>query len=172
MTAPTGELDPVDQADAARQVYERPVNIRTVELAATLEADGRLADVKVLTPSGSGAFDDTAVTAVRRGLRDRPGADPGSRVVVRLRLSAGRAITLPRVVPLREPPQPSTRQPATRGLASTGSMQFDETTGAVTADRPLSNRLNSQVELISVTSAPPAPRAAAQPAGSASPTAR
>jgi TonB family protein len=169
VTEPTGELDPVGQADAARQVYERPVNIRTVELAATIEADGRVSNLSVLTPSGSSAFDDTAIAAVRRGLRDRAGADPGHRVLVRLRLSAGRAITLPRVVPLREPTQQNARQPTPRGLAATGAMQFDETTGAVHATPPLSNRLNAQVELISVTAAPPATAAAksADPKGTA-----
>lgn len=158
---PTGELDPVGQADASRKAYERPVNVRTVELLAVIEADGQLSTIDVLVPSGSSAFDDAAIAAVRRGFRaqwppDRsayPQGPVGSRLNVRLRVSAGRAVSLPRIVPLRERPQHNLRLPS-RGLVATGTAQFDETTGAVNADPPFKNRLSTQIELISVTPAP------------------
>lgn len=160
---PTGELDPVAQTDAARKAYERPVNVRTVELLAVIEPDGRLSSVSVLIPSGSSAFDDAAIAAVRSGFRARPGSDrsaypqepEGGRLNARLRVSAGRAVSLPRIVPLRERPQQNLRLPS-RGLVATGAAQFDETSGTVNADPPFTNRLSTQIELISVTPAPPA----------------
>ena len=169
---PTGELDPVAQTDAARKAYERPVNVRTVELLAVIEPDGQLSDISVLIPSGNSAFDDAAIAAVRSGFRDRPSPDRGAypqspaggRLNARLRISAGRAVSLPRIVPLRERPQQNLRLPS-RGLVATGSGQFDETSGAVNADPPFANRLSTQIELISVTPAPPA--AASGPAAPA-----
>lgn len=168
---PTGELDPVGQADAARKAYERPVNVRTVELLAVIEADGRLSTISVLIPSGNSNFDDMAIAAVRHGfsLRDRAAPDrseypQGSRLNVRLRVSAGRAVALPRIVPLRERPQQNLRLPS-RGLIATGSTQFDETTGHVATDPMFANRLSTQIELLSVTPAPPpAPPPATAPA--------
>ncbi len=180
---PTGELDPVAQTDAARQVFEKPVNLRTVELAAFIEEDGRLSAVEVLIPSGNRAFDQAAVAAVRTGFRaraDRPSGDRGppdrrpdgrqdGRLIARLRVTAARAVTLPRVVPLREPPQQNLRLPS-RGFVGTGTMQFDETTGAVGSTPPFANRLSTQVELISVAPAPPpAPAASPSPSGPAAP---
>lgn len=169
---PTGELDPVAQTDAARAVFERPVNFRTVELAATIEEDGQLSALEVLLPSGSRAFDEAAMAAVRsgfgnRGRPDRPPAERrgalDGRLIARLRVTAGRAVTLPRVVPLREPPQHNLRLPS-RGLVGTGGIQFDEASGAVSSQPPFSNRLSTQVELISVAPAPPpAPRPPAAP---------
>lgn len=174
---PTGELDPVAQTDAARQVFERPVNLRTVELAAFIEEDGRLSAVEVLIPSGNRAFDQAAIAAVRAGFRarsDRLSGDRGppdrrldGRLMARLRVTAGRAVTLPRVVPLREPPQQNLRLPS-RGFVGTSTMHFDETSGAVSSPPPFSNRLSTQVELISVAPAPPAP-ASPSPPGPAAP---
>ncbi len=172
---PTGELDPVAQTDAARKAFERPVNVRTVELLAVIEPDGRLSNLSVLIPSGSSAFDDAAIAAVRSGFRSRPSPDrsayrqglegpEGDRLNVRLRVSAGRAVSLPRIVPLRERPQQNLRLPS-RGFVATGAAQFDETSGAVNADPPFANRLSTQIDLISVTPAPPAaPSGAAAPA--------
>ena len=159
---PTGDLNSVGQADAARAAYERPVNVRKVELAAVIEGDGRLSAVDVTMPSGSSAFDDVAVAAVRHAFQNRPPADaddqpssgPPRRLIAHMRVTAGRAVVLPRVVPAREPIAANVRMP-TQGVVGTNSGQFDETTGYVHVDRPFGDRITTQVELISVSPAPP-----------------
>lgn len=162
VSEPTGELDPVGQANAARQAYERPATVRTVELAVVIEADGQPSTIEVLKPSGVSAFDDAAISAVRRALRERQRAEPDghadglppARVVARMRVSAGRAVELPHLVPAREPTANNARHPV-RGLLGGFTGQFDETSRYARADRPLGDIVSTQVELISVTPAPP-----------------
>lgn len=167
---PTGDIDVSGQVEAAQDAYEKPATARSAEVTARLTPTGRIDSLEISVSSGSTRFDEAALSAVRRGLGEHPVREtrwPGQSVQARFRLTATRAVTLPRFSPVREPSRSNARAPS-RGLFLNGGLSFDETGGGARVQRPFADQLRYDVQVLSVLPVPE-PAAPSPPAAPASP---
>jgi TonB family protein len=147
-----------EAAEDAHRAYERPTRARSVDVAITLDARGRIAEEKVEQTSGSSRFDAAALEAVHASIADADIGDEGRAVVVRFRIRAGYGVTLPRAMPLLAPRVSSGRVPANRPtIPMPFSTTFDESRGKVQVKPAFEDKFDVDVTLLSVSPIPPNP---------------
>lgn len=154
--APHGDLDVGEQVEAVHEAMQRPASTRSVDIVAVVDREGRILAIDVASPSGNAAFDRTALDSVKAALRDHPSTGQRTALRTRWRLTAGRAVRLPRVGSMIAPQTQGagkTREPVRFGFGASGGMSFDETTGRVAPPPvPFSDKIETRIELISVES--------------------
>jgi hypothetical protein len=159
---PDENVEIQDATEAAQRAYERPTYSRAAEVTALTDEGGRPVSVVLSVPSGSRSFDEVAVEAVRRGLAERPPAPEPAEVrrpmQSRWQVRAGYAVTLPRAVPKMAPRSANARMPV-RGLPIPVPVwgTFDESRGTVREGRAFTDKLETEVRLLSLQPAPVPP---------------
>lgn len=150
--SPDPNVELQEAAEAAQRAYERPVRTRTVDIAITVDARGRILDEKVEQPSGNSHFDGLALEAAHAAFADSDLNTEGRAVIVRFRIRAGYGVTLPRAVPLIAPRHSNGRAPAGRPTIPMPFYgTFDETRGAAQVKPAFADKIDVDVKLLSVT---------------------
>ncbi len=146
----TGEVDLTEQVEAAHLASRRPLHWRAVEIEVRVNADGGLESARLLTHSDSARLDEAALAVVRQEIDRRRIVPVGGMRVARFRVAAARS-----VVPLDVSPVLGTEAKVqrVRGIVPRMRFHFDETNGNVTAEKPFSQELHTEVKLLSVTPA-------------------
>lgn len=159
--SPDPNVELQEAAEEAQRAYERPVRTRTVTVAITVDARGRIAEEKVEQPSGNSHFDAAALEAAHAAFVDSDVSaevDADKRaVVVRFRIRAGYGVTLPRAVPLIAPRTSNGRAPAGRPTIPMPFYgTFDESRGKAQVKTAFEDKIEVDVQLLSVTPYTPA----------------
>jgi TonB family protein len=139
----------LNDADLAHEAARRARPGLSVEVEARLGVDGRLDSARVVVSSGRPRLDQAALAAVQQQVGWQPPPVVDGLRVARFRISAAR-----RVTPLDLNPVLSPRSGGLRGLSPTARFGFDEAHGKIKAERPFSQDVVTEVQLISLEPAP------------------
>ena len=127
----------------------RPRDWRTIEVEVRVGGDGSFESARVTMPSDNARLDAAALAAVKQAIEQHPIAKADDLRVARFRVSAARM-----VVPLDVGPASAPESKArVRGIIPKIRFHFDETTGKINAEKPFSQRVQTDVQLLSLTPA-------------------
>jgi TonB family protein len=130
-----------EQVAAARAAYEKPRGWKRVEIDAEVGEDGRILELRVVTPSGQHELDRAALAAVKQALERRPPHD--GHVMARWAVEAAVASKLPAVGALTDEVSGKAV-----GVGAALSFSFDES--GVKVDVPFQRTVHTRVSLLSV----------------------
>jgi TonB family protein len=139
-----------DQVEATHLAARRPRHWRSVEIEVRLDRLGRLQSARVTAPSQDSRLDDAALAAVGQALDHHPIAGPDGQYLARFQISAARSVTPLDLAPVTDP---LTRR-RMRGIVPKMRFQFDESSGKIEPEKPLSQKLHTEVKLLSLTPIP------------------